>query len=138
MGGKPFTENPLRTFLQNRLFLGEVHHKGKYYPGQHQPIITQAQFDAVQAIFAENSKGKRKRTFQAKSKALLKGILVCGGCGGAMSPPTQKRARRITIIIRRIPIAVNLASFALLIESLLVKSKKSSKARFKAFLLSRK
>lgn len=94
VGGKPFTENPLRTFLQNRLFLGEVHHKGKYYPGQHQPIITQAQFDAVQAIFAENSKGKRKRTFQAKSKALLKGILVCGGCGGAMSPTHTKKGKK--------------------------------------------
>ena len=94
VGGKPFTENPLRTFLQNRLFLGEVHHKGKYYPGQHQPIITQAQFDAAQAIFAESSKGKRKRTFQAKSKALLKGMLVCGGCGGAMSPTHTNKGKK--------------------------------------------
>ncbi|MFA5593205.1 MAG: recombinase family protein [Micavibrio sp.] len=94
VGGKLFTENPLRTFLKNRILLGEIHHKGKYFPGLHQPIITQAQFDAAQAVFAENSKGKRKRTFQAKSKALLKGILFCGRCGGAMSPTHTNKGKK--------------------------------------------
>lgn len=94
VGGKNFTENPLRTFLKNRLFLGDIHHKGKYYPGLHQPIITQAQFDAAQAIFAESSTGKRKRTYKAKSTALLKGLLVCGGCGGVMSPTHTNKGKK--------------------------------------------
>ena len=94
VGGMRFTEAPLRTFLKNRLLLGEIHHKGKYYPGLHQPIITQAQFDAAQAIFAESSRGKRKRTFQAKSQSLLMGVLVCGRCGGAMSPTRTDKGNK--------------------------------------------
>ena len=31
VGGKPFTMNTILTLLRNRLLVGDVHHKGKYY-----------------------------------------------------------------------------------------------------------
>ena len=94
-GGKVFSLNALRLILKNRLYLAEVHHKGKYYPGQHQAIIPQALFDKAQAIFAESPTKKRARTVKAKSTSLLKGIIVCGGCAGAMSPTYTKKKNKI-------------------------------------------
>ena len=93
-GGKPFSLQSLRTILKNRLYLAEVHHKGKYYPGQHQALIEQGLFDDAQGIFAGNTKAKRTRTYAAKSDALLKGIIVCGGCEGAMSPTYTKKKNK--------------------------------------------
>ena len=93
-GGKVFSLQALRTILKNRLYLAEVHHKGKHYPGQHQALIDQNLFDQAQDIFAENAGSKRKRTYTAKSDALLKGIIVCGGCEGAMSPTYTKKKNK--------------------------------------------
>ena len=93
-GGKAFSLQALRTILNNRLYLAEVHHKGKYYPGQHQALIEKDLFDKAQSIFAENAGVKRKRTYAAKSDALLKGIIVCGGCESAMSPTYTRKKNK--------------------------------------------
>lgn len=93
-GGKVFSLNALRLILKNRLYLAEVHHKGKYYPGQHQAIITQELFNKAQDVFSESPAKKRARTIKSKSTALLKGIIVCGGCESAMSPTHTKKKNK--------------------------------------------
>lgn len=94
VGGRLFTINALRTLLRNRLYLGEVHHRGKYYPGQHQAIIPQALFDRAQEVFTQASKVKRRHTTAIKSKSLLMGLLVCGGCGGVLSPHHTRKGNK--------------------------------------------
>lgn len=85
-GGNYFTVNNLSTVLRNRLYVGEIHHNGKYYQGQHKGIIPYELFEKAQGLIKENPTIKRKRTLQIKSDALLKGLIYCGTCGGAMSP----------------------------------------------------
>src|SRR5262249_49840733 len=34
-GGAPFSRGALYRLLSNRLYLGEVHHRDRWYPGQH-------------------------------------------------------------------------------------------------------
>lgn len=94
VGGRSFTINPLMSMLKNRLYVGDVHHKGQYYPGQHTALISHEVFTQVQAIFNENKQERRKRTWTVKSKALLKGIICCGGCGGAMSPTHTRKKNK--------------------------------------------
>ncbi len=48
--------------LYNRIFRGEIVHKGQSHPGQHQAIITQAQWDAAHALIASNPQGRRQDT----------------------------------------------------------------------------
>lgn len=48
-GGIAFTKGPLGYLLRNRVYAGEVKHKGRYYPGEHEPIVPADLFDAVQA-----------------------------------------------------------------------------------------
>jgi site-specific DNA recombinase len=38
-GSQSFSRGALYTLLRNPIYIGEVHHKGKRYPGQHEPII---------------------------------------------------------------------------------------------------
>jgi site-specific DNA recombinase len=51
--------------LQNRIYRGEVTHKGKSYPGEHPAIIEQPLWDKVQAVLAKN---RIERTTGARIK----------------------------------------------------------------------
>ena len=51
-GGVPFTRGALHHLLSNRTYVGEVVHKGKVYPGEHEAIVDRALFDAVQGRLA--------------------------------------------------------------------------------------
>lgn len=94
VGGNRFNLNNLRTILKNKLYIGEMHHKGKYYPAQHQAIINYDIFMTAQDIFKIPPKEKKERTLQIKNNALLKGIICCGTCGGAMSPTYTDKGKR--------------------------------------------
>ena len=53
-GGLPFHKGHLYHLLQNRIYVGDVVHKDKSYPGQHEGIIGSETFEKVQALLAEN------------------------------------------------------------------------------------
>jgi recombinase len=54
-GGIPFTYGPLSYFLRNRIYIGETHHSGKWFEGEHQAIIDRQTFDRVQEILKVNA-----------------------------------------------------------------------------------
>src|SRR6478609_9694135 len=54
VGGKPFSRGALYLMLQNRIYRGEIVHKGQFHPGEHTPIVDQPLWDAVQAQLASN------------------------------------------------------------------------------------
>jgi len=73
--GLPFTKQMLYKMMHNRIYQGEILHKGKYYPGQHQALIEQDLWDAVHAILAENNRQRAAATLQRRQpEALLLGL----------------------------------------------------------------
>jgi site-specific DNA recombinase len=82
-GGIPFTYGPLAYFLKNRVYLGEVHHGGKWFEGEHEAIVDRATFDRVQKLLATKSNGRKKK--RSESGALLLGKLY-DDRGNLMSP----------------------------------------------------
>lgn len=72
-GGIPFTYGPLAHFLKNRIYVGETHHGGKWFKGEHQPILDRPTFERVQDLLKSNTV-KRKVKF-SESGALLQGKL---------------------------------------------------------------
>ena len=52
IGGKPFSRGALYLMLQNRLYRGEIVHKGRSHPGEHPPIIDQPLWNTVQEQLA--------------------------------------------------------------------------------------
>jgi site-specific DNA recombinase len=82
-GGIPFTYGPLAYFLKNRVYLGEVHHGGKWFKGEHEAIIDRATFERVQGLLKSNSQGRKVK--RSDSGALLQGKLF-DDKGNRMSP----------------------------------------------------
>ena len=74
-GGKSFARGALYTMLQNRLYRGEITHKGKAYPGQHQAIIDAELWQSVQQKLAVNRQG-RTLGAGAQEPSLLCGLLI--------------------------------------------------------------
>jgi site-specific DNA recombinase len=83
-GGKPFTCGALYVILQNRLYRGEIVHKGQSHPGDHVPIIDQPLWDAVQAQLAGNA-AQRNDGGKTRQPSLLAGMLFDGD-GNRMTP----------------------------------------------------
>ena len=53
-GEKPLARGALYLMLQNRIYRGEIVHKDKSYPGEHEAIIDETLWNTVQAILTEN------------------------------------------------------------------------------------
>jgi site-specific DNA recombinase len=83
--GKPWTPRQIGDMLRNVTYIGKVNYKGKIYEGEHEGLVDQETWDAVQRYMDGNIPvGSLGRTLD--SEAPLKGILRCGRCGGAMTP----------------------------------------------------
>ncbi|QWG22204.1 recombinase family protein [Bradyrhizobium sediminis] len=72
-GGIPFTYGPLSYFLKNRVYVGEVHHGGKWFEGEHGAIVDRRVFDRVQELLKDNTNNRKVR--RSESGALLQGKL---------------------------------------------------------------
>ena len=84
IGGKPFSRGALYLMLQNRLYRGEIVHKGQSHPGEHAPIIDQPLWGAVQAQLAANTAERNSGTHM-QQPSLLAGMLFDGD-GNRMTP----------------------------------------------------
>jgi site-specific DNA recombinase len=82
-GAIPFTYGPLAYFLKNRIYLGEMHHGGKWFKGEHDAIVDRATFEKVQQVLTANSQGRKVK--RSESGALLAGKLY-DDRGNRMSP----------------------------------------------------
>jgi site-specific DNA recombinase len=72
-GGQKLSRGALYLMLQNRIYRGEITHRGNAYPGEHQPIVDKVLWDQVQAILAEN-RVDRATGADAKQPSLLAGL----------------------------------------------------------------
>jgi DNA invertase Pin-like site-specific DNA recombinase len=92
-GGNRFSRGALYTLLQNPIYRGEIGHKGRVYPGQHEAIIDAELWQTVQAKLAGNRQA-RALGATAEEPSLLAGLIVDGE-GQRMTPThTVKKGRR--------------------------------------------
>jgi DNA invertase Pin-like site-specific DNA recombinase len=73
-GGQKISRGALYLVLQNRIYHGEVTHKGKSYPGEHPAIIEQPLWNEVQAVLAKN-RIERSTGVDTKHPSLLTGLV---------------------------------------------------------------
>ncbi len=83
-GGCRFSRGALYHLLRNRIYLGEIVHKGTAHPGNHPPIVDRALFDAVQAGLVRSARVHRERPLRSATMP-LKGRLFDAD-GDPMSP----------------------------------------------------
>jgi len=88
IGGCSFGRGALYHLLRNRIYRGEVVHKGIVYPGAHKAIVEEEPWTAVQARLADNCTTRRKS--RVETGALLGG-LIYDDRGNIMSPTYSVR-----------------------------------------------
>jgi len=82
-GGCAFGRGALYHLLRNRIYRGEVVHKGIVHPGEHQAIVDEGFWNAVQEKLSGNIRMGRRRRIE--TGALLMG-LIFDEHGNRMSP----------------------------------------------------
>ncbi len=83
-GRRPIARGALYLMLQNRIYRGQITHKGNSYPGEHPAIVEQDLWDQVQAALADN-RIERATGANAKQPNLLGGF-VFDTTGQRLSP----------------------------------------------------
>lgn len=92
--GRLFDKGAVYKILNNRLYIGEITHKGVAYPGEHEAIIDRQTWDRVHAVLEGNAARQGSSQARVAAPAPLKGILTCGSCGKAMTPSHTRRRGR--------------------------------------------
>lgn len=72
MGGVPFTRGQIYKVLSNPIYIGEIHHKGQAYEGQHEAIIEPDLWAMAQERLAGNRQGEQQAP-TIKAQSLLAG-----------------------------------------------------------------
>jgi site-specific DNA recombinase len=74
-GGRPFTRGRIYHLLSNPVYIGEIRHKERTYPGLHPAIIDREDFDAVQLKLTAGA-GRVKSRVSAASSSPLAGKFI--------------------------------------------------------------
>ena len=69
-----FTKSKLHKMLVDRAYIGEVRHKGEWYPGTHQPLIERSTWNRVQSMLGQKTYKSHQMTYGAE-------LIACGHCG---------------------------------------------------------
>ncbi len=91
-GGCVFRRGTLYHLLRNRIYLGEIVHKGAAYPGEHEPTVPMDLWHQVQDKMAAQASGGARRS-RVRNPSLLIGLIV-DGRGRAMTPTHAKKGSR--------------------------------------------
>jgi len=92
-GGVAFGRGGILHLLSNRIYRGAIVHKGVSYPGEHEAIVPEHLWDAVQARLAARDRAG-DRAMRSRSPSLLVGLLY-DGLGRRMTPAhANKQGKR--------------------------------------------
>jgi site-specific DNA recombinase len=69
-----FPRATIHVILRDRSYIGEVKHRGGWYPGKHKPLIDRPTWDRVQALLGENNYHSHELTYGGE-------LIRCGHCG---------------------------------------------------------
>jgi site-specific DNA recombinase len=92
--GQVFNRHSLVRLLSNVLYLGQVNYKGTVYPGEQPAIVDRKVWEKANELLQRQERGGDGRE-RNRQGALLKGLLLCAGCGKRMvAGYNVKRGRR--------------------------------------------
>jgi DNA invertase Pin-like site-specific DNA recombinase len=69
-----FPRSSVHNILKDRAYIGEICHKGQWYPGKHEPLIDRATWDRVQALLGGHVYLSHALTYASE-------LIQCGHCG---------------------------------------------------------
>lgn len=73
-----FTRSKVHTILRDRAYIGEVRHRGQWFPGTQEPLIDRQTWDRVRVLLGEKIYHSHEMTYAGE-------LIVCGHCGHPIS-----------------------------------------------------
>jgi site-specific DNA recombinase len=73
-----FGRSKLHAILTDRAYIGEVRHKGQWYPGTHEPLVDRATWDRVQFLLGQKIYQTHRLTYGSE-------LIRCGHCGSPVT-----------------------------------------------------
>lgn len=86
--GKPSNNSRVYKILTNRFYLGYVKFKGKWYEGEHEPLITLEEFKQIENLLKGKSLIKKREGYIEVKK--LSQICKCALCGHTLTIKKDK------------------------------------------------
>ena len=82
-----FPRASIHTILKDRCYVGEIQHKGNWYPGKHEPLIDRATWDRVQALLGGH-------VYHATTLTYAGQFMTCGHCGHPVTGELVRKKRK--------------------------------------------
>ena len=76
-----FPRSSVHNILKDRAYIGEISHKGEWYPGKHEPLIDRATWNRVQALLGGH-------VYQSQTHTYASQLIQCGHCGHPITGET--------------------------------------------------
>jgi site-specific DNA recombinase len=92
--GVLMSKSYLYKMLKNPVYAGDIPHKGKIFPGQHEGIIPREMWEKARDLMGESPRD-RKKGESCQTPALLRGFASCGGCQSVMSPTSTRKKGKL-------------------------------------------
>ena len=93
-GGRPFSRGQIYCILRNPIYIGEIRHKDKTYPGQHPAIINQALWTRVQEKLSRGSQRKRGQSKARQTSTFLLTGKLWDETGDRLTPTSTNKGKR--------------------------------------------
>jgi DNA invertase Pin-like site-specific DNA recombinase len=90
-GGAPFNRSELYNLLRNRVYVGDIVHKEKHWPGLHPRIIDPETFERAEQLISRHVKGDRSPE-SAAERSLLPGRVISDTGEPLIATHTCKKA----------------------------------------------
>lgn len=71
---RKFPRSSVHNILKDRAYIGELLHRGEWYPGKHEPLIDRTTWDRVQVLLGGHA-------YQSHTLAYAGDVIACGHCG---------------------------------------------------------
>ncbi|MEO1615579.1 MAG: recombinase family protein [Planctomycetota bacterium] len=94
LGGVRFNKNGLHSLLTNRIYLGQVAHHDEIYEGEHDAIVDEATFKAVQKKLRSNRINAGDRV-HGRSQGVLAGLIRCTACDSLMTHSSSRKRGKV-------------------------------------------
>ncbi len=79
-----FPRSMVHAILKDRAYIGEILHKGEWYPGKHEVLIDRATWDRVQALLGGHVYHAQYLTYAGR-------LIQCGHCGHPITGELVKK-----------------------------------------------
>lgn len=89
-GGTPLDKGAIYKILNNPIYIGKIRHKEKIYDGRHEAIISDDLWERAHNTMQQSPRERAVST-KRRTKAVLCGVLRCGGCNSSMTPCHTKK-----------------------------------------------